>query len=265
MKGNFGGQSFKFSAPYKNMEQAATAQNEWITGAADARATGYGNAMKRWTDTFQPYQGFGGKRVNAWDKLLSDPSSITSNPGYQFRRQQGREGLENSAAARGGLLSGNALRGINEYEQDYASNEYDKALNREATGAQFGATVDTNYANALSQLEEKLGLSNAQKFGDFSNYAFWHEQQGMDEAKQWMGVLRGISGGGMGGGSSGGGSGSQPKSTGFMGGGNGNNQNAFLSYYNNNSANQNNQLGANSAGDTDYDEYMKRGTMYMGY
>src|ERR1700757_976619 len=39
------------------------------------------------------------------------PTGVTeaNDPGYQFRLEQGRKALENSAAARGGLLSGNTL------------------------------------------------------------------------------------------------------------------------------------------------------------
>lgn len=198
-KTSFGGKDFRFRGPFGNMKQSGEAQESWMRSAADERRKGYEAAKKRWTDTFAPYQGFGGRRTQAWEKLLQDPSSVTSTPGYAFRLGQGKETLENSAAARGGLLSGNALRGITEYGQNYATNEYDKALEREARGAAFGATTDTNYANALSRLDVALGQSEADLYGGLSNYAFWHEQQGMDEAKQWLGFLRGALGG-MGGG-----------------------------------------------------------------
>lgn len=52
------------------------------------------------------------------------------DPGYQFRLQQGQ--LANQAAANraGGLLGGNALQGLNEYNQGAASQEYGNAFNR---------------------------------------------------------------------------------------------------------------------------------------
>jgi hypothetical protein len=52
------------------------------------------------------------------------------DPGYAFRQQEGRRALERSAAARGGLLSGNTLRGIQRFGQDLASQEYGNAFNR---------------------------------------------------------------------------------------------------------------------------------------
>ena len=53
-----------------------------------------------------------------------------ASPGYGFRLKEGLRALENSAAARGGLLSGNAMRGITRYGQGLASDEFDRAFNR---------------------------------------------------------------------------------------------------------------------------------------
>lgn len=52
------------------------------------------------------------------------------DPGYAFRMSEGMKALENSAAARGGLLSGATMKGIQRYGQDMASQEYTNAFNR---------------------------------------------------------------------------------------------------------------------------------------
>lgn len=52
------------------------------------------------------------------------------DPGYAFRISEGMKALERSAAARGGLLSGAAMKGIQRYGQDMASQEYMNAFNR---------------------------------------------------------------------------------------------------------------------------------------
>ena len=52
------------------------------------------------------------------------------DPGYAFRISEGMKALENSAAARGGLLSGATMKGIQRYGQDMASQEYMNAFNR---------------------------------------------------------------------------------------------------------------------------------------
>lgn len=64
---------------------------------------------------------------------LNKPFSMAdyqADPGYAFRLSEGMKALENSAAARGGLLSGNMMRGAQQFGQDLASQEYQNAYNR---------------------------------------------------------------------------------------------------------------------------------------
>lgn len=57
-------------------------------------------------------------------------ADFTADPGYGFRMSEGMKALERSAAARGGLLSGATLRGVQRFGQDLASQEYANAFNR---------------------------------------------------------------------------------------------------------------------------------------
>jgi hypothetical protein len=57
-------------------------------------------------------------------------SDFQQDPGYAFRQSEGMKALERSAAARGNLLSGSALKGIQRFGQDLASQEYQNAFNR---------------------------------------------------------------------------------------------------------------------------------------
>lgn len=56
-----------------------------------------------------------------------------ADPGYAFRLGEGMKALERSAAARGGLLSGATMKGLQRYGQDLASQEYMNAFNRYQT------------------------------------------------------------------------------------------------------------------------------------
>lgn len=67
------------------------------------------------------------------------------SPSYQFMLNQGLGALQNSQASQGGLVSGNALKGINDYAQNYASNGYQQAYNN-YTGNQ------NNIFNRLSNI-----------------------------------------------------------------------------------------------------------------
>lgn len=52
------------------------------------------------------------------------------DPGYAFRLNEGVKALDRSAAARGGLMGGNQLRGVTEFGQNLGSQEYMNAFNR---------------------------------------------------------------------------------------------------------------------------------------
>lgn len=52
------------------------------------------------------------------------------DPGYQFRLQQGLSQAQNQANQTGGLIGGNAMRGLQDYAQGLASTEYGNAFNR---------------------------------------------------------------------------------------------------------------------------------------
>jgi hypothetical protein len=101
----------------------------------------------------------------ALNKLIPLASNYTpfgmdqfqADPGYQFRMSEGMKGLERSAAARGGLLSGGALRGIQRYGQDLASQEYQNAFNR------YGAERERRLAPLQSLAG--LGQSTATQVG----------------------------------------------------------------------------------------------------
>ena len=57
-------------------------------------------------------------------------ADFQADPGAEFRRSEGQRGLEASASARGGILSGGALKAISRYNSDQASQEYGAAYSR---------------------------------------------------------------------------------------------------------------------------------------
>lgn len=56
--------------------------------------------------------------------------SALSDPGYQFRLQQGTDALQHSAAAGGVLRTGGTLKGLIDYSQNAASQEYANVYGR---------------------------------------------------------------------------------------------------------------------------------------
>jgi hypothetical protein len=93
-----------------------------------------------------------------------------ADPGYAFRMSEGMKGLERSAAARGLLSSGSTLKGITDYGQGMASQEYNNAFNRYQTerAARLnplqslmgsGQTAATTLSNAAGQTGQGLAQS----------------------------------------------------------------------------------------------------------
>lgn len=78
-------------------------------------------------------------------------SDFTADPGYAFRLAEGQKTLERNAAARGGLISGGALKAATRYGQDMGSQEYQSAFNR----------YQTNRANQLAPLGSLLSTGQA--------------------------------------------------------------------------------------------------------
>ena len=61
---------------------------------------------------------------------------FTADPGYGFRLAEGQKALDRQAAARGGLISGGALKAAQRYGQEMGSQEYTNAFNRDQTERQ---------------------------------------------------------------------------------------------------------------------------------
>lgn len=90
------------------------------------------------------------------------------DPGYAFRLGEGLKAVDRQAAARGGLISGAALKASDRYAQDYASGEYTNAYNRywnsrtnrlNELGTLFGAgqQATNQVQNAASQMGQAVG------------------------------------------------------------------------------------------------------------
>ncbi len=117
--------------------------------------------------------------------LAGDTSAYMESPDYQFRLQQGQQGLENSAAARGNLFGGGAAADLMNYNQGMATQGIDQWWNRLAGVSQTGQTTAQNlgqfgqqYANQAGQ--NAIGAANARG----SSY--------INQANQWGGVIQGL-------------------------------------------------------------------------
>jgi len=125
-----------------------------------------------------PMFGFLGRRFSEED--------FQTDPGYQFRMEEGAKGLERGASARGGVLSGAAMKAMERYRQGVASDEYGKSYGRfrqdqgdfynRASGNQMtslnaqGQSFGQQQQIQANQNARKAGIANSltDSFGQFA-------------------------------------------------------------------------------------------------
>lgn len=88
------------------------------------------------------------------------------DPGYAFRMSEGMKGLERSAAARGGLLSGSNLKNIQRFGQDLASQEFQNAFNRYQTERQARLNPLQSLAGVGQTTSQQLGAAGQTMAGN---------------------------------------------------------------------------------------------------
>lgn len=145
--------------------------------AAREGAAAQERMFNRQVELQEPFRQAG---VNALPELVAasryTPFSMEQfqqDPGYAFRMREGLKALDRSAAARGGLLSGNQLRGVTQFGQDLASQEYTNAFNRyqaersarlnplqSLTG--MGQTATNTLSNEAGQYGQNMAANAAQ-------------------------------------------------------------------------------------------------------
>lgn len=169
--------------------------------AASREAMGIQQQMYNQTRADQePWRRAGGQALsqmqNADFQRDFTGADFQQDPGYAFRMAEGAKALERSAAARGGLMSGGFAKGLAQYGQNFASNEYGNAYNRfnsdrdrrfgrlsNIAGMGIGANnqvagAGQNYANQAGN----IGMSNANAQG----------AAGIAQANAWSGALSGM-------------------------------------------------------------------------
>lgn len=149
--------------------------SEASSNAADAQLQGSREStaaqermFNRQVELQEPWRKAGEQALNKLIPLTDyqkfGMEQFTADPGYAFRLSEGQKALDRQAAARGGLISGSALKAATRYGQDMGSQEYTNAFNRYQTerAAQLQplqslAGVGQTSANTLSNAAANLG------------------------------------------------------------------------------------------------------------
>jgi hypothetical protein len=179
--------------------RAAGKAADTAAAAADRASDVQREMFERNVELNAPFREAGITALNKLTPLATEYTpfgmqQFQQDPGYAFRMSEGMKGLERSAAARGGLLSGGTLKGIQRFGQDLASQEYQNAFNRygiererrlnplqslagvgQTTSRELGA-AGTQFANTMGNIgmnqanvQGNAGMARASAYGDTLN------------------------------------------------------------------------------------------------
>jgi len=119
---------------------SASSAADTQAAAADRAAQLQNEQFNRQIELQAPWRQAGeralGKLEAASDYTPFGQAQFQQDPSYAFRLGEGQKALERTAAARGGLISGGALKAAQRYGQEMGSQEYTNAFNRYQTERQ---------------------------------------------------------------------------------------------------------------------------------
>ncbi|MEI6793880.1 MAG: DNA transfer protein p32 [Verrucomicrobiota bacterium] len=182
--------------------QASNAQRDAANQANATQLQMYNQQRK----DLAPYTEAGGEGLNALRTYLGvggnttaanyggynqrfGMDQFTADPGYSFRLSKGLEGLNANAAARGGLISGAALKAAQSYGQKEASNEYTNAYNR---FMQEKEAERTGYSD-LTRIGQAAAAGTATAAGQYGTAAATNiNNAGQAQASGYVGIANGV-------------------------------------------------------------------------
>ncbi len=144
-------------------KSAASAQSDAANNAASLQQQQFQQQLQ----LSEPWRKAGETALNKLIPLATEYTpfgmqQFQADPGYGFRMSEGMKALERSAAARGGLLSGATLKGIQRFGQDLGSQEYQNAFNRYQAERQARLAPLQSLAGVGQTTSQQLGQAGQQ-------------------------------------------------------------------------------------------------------
>jgi len=151
-----------------------------VLGKQEGAYTPYQQAGLEGQNRLREYLGLGpntgatnyGQYANA--QFTPEAFAANQDPGYGFRMKEGLKAVDAQAAARGGLISGAALKASQRFGQDMASQEYQNAFNRYQTARTNTlmpyADLQRTGFNAATGLSNAAGGYGTNALGAYGGY-----------------------------------------------------------------------------------------------
>lgn len=165
-----GGQAYAGS-PIAGIRAGEDLNNSGGFNVVGGRSPGFGFSDGQFNNALSPQPNVQ-QAVGAPSQQTAEGAFDTfrNSTGYQFRLNEGLDAVNSGYAGAGTLQSGAAMKGINEYGQNFASNEFGNYMGYlgDQAGMGYGAAgaaagVSTNFANSAANLAQQNGnnLANA--------------------------------------------------------------------------------------------------------
>lgn len=103
---------------------------------------------------------------------INTPFDLFNDEGYKFRLKEGSNAIQNQAAAKGGLMSGNTLKSLANYASGLASQEYGEAFGRYDTSRKFGEgqfQTDRNFGRNSYDTDRNFDFGTIRDERDYNN------------------------------------------------------------------------------------------------
>jgi len=160
--------------------QAAKSAARTQADAANNATAAQQQALNQQLELQQPFTTAGTTAVNqlsamtqpggiATQDFTFGPGAYQADPGYAFRLNEGMKAMNATAAARGGLISGNALRAGQIYGQELGSQEYNNAFNRAQNTFQMNRNNLLDPLKFLTNIGQAGASNQAANVGSFGS------------------------------------------------------------------------------------------------
>jgi len=160
--------------------QASKSAAQTQADAANQATAAQQQALDRQLALQQPFTTAGTTAVNqlsamtqpggvATQDFTFGPGAYQADPGYAFRLKEGMNAMNATAAARGGLISGNALRAGQAFGQELGSQEYSNAFNRAQNMFQMNRNNLLDPLKFLTNIGQAGASNQAANVGSFGS------------------------------------------------------------------------------------------------
>lgn len=163
--------------PYADSGRSALNELNWQMGLPGSSGVGTGGGL------MQDYTPEMYNNDPGYTPMVNSLEQLQATPGYQFQLEQGLQGVNNSASAKGSLLSGGQLKAVNDYAQGVASTGYQAAWDRAQQAYNNAFSRNTTQQNNKFQRLQSMANNGQSAATTQGNYT-------MDAAKAMAGVTQ---------------------------------------------------------------------------